>query len=309
MNKRIILAFAFILLLFIVGCNSSKQTSLTIAEVNGENIKQSEFDQHYTFVKADYEAQQGLKLDDAKDNEIIKIIKEKTYNDLIMQKLVRQEAKKQSITVNVGDIDAMLNYFKQMQNKDSSDGYKKFLEQTKITENDLRTEIEISQLSQKLADKVAGNAKISDADAEKYYNDNKDMFQEPGGMQIYHILVDSEQKAGEVMGKIKQGVDFTALAKEYSTDPGSKDKGGDVGLVNESTNFVPEFKAVALTLKAGQLHPQPVKSQFGYHIIKAGDKKAPTPLSYEQIKVLLQLTQLLLDRGESGLIKQRNLYY
>ncbi len=288
MKKRIILALAFVLLLFIVGCNSQKQASPAIAEVNGEKISQSEFDQRYAMIKVSYEAQQGVKFDEEKDKELIKNLKDRTYEDLLLQKLVYQDAKKQGIKLSNEETDSTLNSFKQSQNKAGTDGYKLFLEQTKITEKDLRLEIETSQLFQKLEDKVAGNTKVSDADAQTYYNDNKDKFQEPGGIQIYHILVDSEQKAGEVLGKIKQGGDFTALAKEYSTDPGSKDKGGDVGLVNETKNFVTEFKQAALALQPGQLSPQAVKSQFGYHIIKAGEKKAPTPLPYEQIKIQLK---------------------
>ncbi|PKM78696.1 MAG: hypothetical protein CVU90_01480 [Firmicutes bacterium HGW-Firmicutes-15] len=287
MRKRISLFLALVLLLFIVGCNSQKQASPAIAEVNGEKISQSEIDQRYAMLKVSYEAQQGVKIDEEKDKELIKNLKDRSYEDMVLQKLVYQDAKKQGIKVINEDIDSTLNSFKQSQNKAGVDGYKLFLEQTKITEKDLRTEIETSQLFQKLEDKVVGNTKVSDADAQKYYNDNKDKLQEPGGIQIYHILVDSEQKAEEVMGKIKQGGDFAALAKEYSTDTVSKDKGGDVGIVNETTNFVPEFKTVALALQPGQLNPQAVKSQFGYHIIKAGEKKVPTPLPYDQIKVQL----------------------
>lgn len=288
MNKKVIVALGLVLFLLIVGCDSKKQSSPTIAEVNGDKISQSEFDQRYAMVKASYESQQGVKFDEEKDQELIKNLKERTFEDLVLQKLVYQDAKKQGIKVSNDETDKTLNNFKQSQNKAVADGFKLFLEQMKITEKDLRVEIEISQLYQKLEDKVTGTIKISDAEVQKYYNDNKDKFQEPGGMQIYRILVDSEQKAGEVMGKLKQGGDFAALAKEYSIDPGSKDNGGDVGLVNATTNFVPEFKTVALALQAGQLNPQPVKSQFGYHIIKAGEKKVSSILPYDQIKINLK---------------------
>ena len=206
-----------------------------------------------------------------------------------MQKLIGQDAQKQGIAVNTEDIDSVLNNFKQSKNSAEADGYQKFLGQVKLTEKDLRAQIEISQLYDKLQDKIAGSITVSDADAQKYYSDNPIMFQDPGGMQIYHILVNTEQNAAEVMVKIKQGNDFATLAKEYSIDPSSKDKGGDVGLVNESTNFVPEFKKAALALQPGQLSPEPVKTDYGYHIIKAGDKKAATQLSFEQVKEQLKL--------------------
>jgi len=276
-------------MIFIAGCNSQKNTDPDIASVNGEKITQSEFDQHYNLIKNDYESKQGAVLDETKDKDIIDKIKSATFDDLIMQKLIRQDAQKLDIKVNSEEVDGVLTKFKQSKDSAEADGYKKFLDQVKLSEKDLRAQIEISQLYDKLQDKVAGSVEVSDAEAQKYYNDNLIMFKEQGGIQIYHILVDTEQKANEVMAKIKQGSDFAALAKEYSTDPGSKDSGGDVGLVNESTNFVPEFKTAALALKPGQLSPQPVKTTYGYHIIKAGEKKADSQLSFEQVKEQLKL--------------------
>jgi peptidyl-prolyl cis-trans isomerase C/foldase protein PrsA len=288
MNKRTILTLGIILLLFIVGCDVKKQSSPAIAEVNGEKISQSDFDHRYGLVKTSYEGQQGVKFDEEKDKELIKNLENRTYDDLVLQKLISQDAEKKGIKVNNEEIEKTLNSFKQAQNQAVTDGYKIFLEQMQLTEKDLHSEIEISQLYEKLQEKVTADITVSDADAQKYYNDNKDKFQQPGGIQIYHILVDSEQKAQEVLNKLKDNQDFAALAKEYSIDPGSKDRGGDVGVVNESTNFVPEFKKAVLALQPGQLNSQAVRSQFGYHIIKAGDKKGPTALTYEQISINLR---------------------
>jgi len=274
-------------LLCLGGCNAQKQDSPTIAEVNGDKVIQSEFDQQYAMIKTNIEIQQGVALDEEKDKELIKNIKDKTFDDLIMRKLVLQETKKQGINISDQEIDSTLNYLKANKNQAGADGFNKFLQQIKLSEKDLRKEIETSLLYTKLEGKVAAGIKVSDADAQKYFNDNTENYQDPGGIQIYHILVDSEAKATEVMAKIKQGGDFAALAKEYSSDPGSKDKGGDVGFVNATTNFVPEFKQAALALQPGQLSPQPVKSQFGYHIIKAGDKKAAMQLPFEQVKIQL----------------------
>jgi len=289
LNKKLVLALAFILLLFIAGCNSQQKADPAIATVNGEKITRSEFDQHNNLIRNDFESKQGSVLDETQDKDIIDKISSATFDDLVMQKLIGQDAQKQGIAVNTEDIDSVLNNFKQSKNSAQADGYQKFLDQVKLTEKNLRAQIEISQLYDKLQDKVAGSITVSDADAQKYHSDNPIMFQDPGGIQIYHILVDTQQKAAEVMAKIKQGNDFATLAKEYSVDPSSKDRGGDVGLVNESTDFVPEFKKAALALQAGQLSPEPVKTVYGYHIIKAGDKKAATQLSFEQVKEQLKL--------------------
>ncbi len=81
------------------------------------------------------------------------------------------------------------------------------------------------------------------------------------------------EKAKELIQKIKQGEDFDRLAKEYSEDPGSKDKGGDLGFVKRGT-FVPEFdKAIFDDLQVGEITPEPVETQFGYHIIEKLEEK------------------------------------
>ncbi len=83
-----------------------------------------------------------------------------------------------------------------------------------------------------------------------------------------HILVAEEAVAISIIDELNKGGDFAALAAKYSTDPGSKDNGGDLGWVGKGA-FVPEFeKALFDDLKVGELTPVPVKSQFGYHVIK-----------------------------------------
>ena len=299
MNKRIILAMAFILLLLAAGCNSQKQASPNIATVNGEGINQSEFDMHYNLIKTNLEQQQGVAFDEAKDKELIDRIKSAAYDDLIVQKIIRQEAKKQGVTVSSEEVDSVLNQFKESKNSTEVDGYKKFLDTLQMTEGDLRLQIETSQLYEKLQEKTTGEIKVSDTDAQNYYNENQIMFKDPGGIQIFHILVDSEQLASEIIVKLKQGDDFAALAQQYSSDPGSKDRGGDVGPVNESTNFVPEFKQAALALQPGQLNPQPIKSDFGYHIIKAGDKKDARQLSFAEVKDSLKVQMEMEQRNKA----------
>lgn len=288
MNKKLILTLAIIFMLVITGCNLQKNNS-DIASVNGGKITKSQFEQQYNLIKNDFESNQGVVLDETKDQDLINRIKSAAFDELVIQSLVRQDAQKNNIKIDSGEVDAILNNFKESKNSAETDGYQKFLGKSKLSENDLRAQIEISQLYDKLRDIVAGGITVSDAAAEKYFNDNPTMFQKPGGIQIYHILVDNEAKAAEIMAKIKQGHDFAGLAKQYSLDPGSKDQGGDVGLVNDSTNFVPEFKQAALALQPGQLSPQPVKTNYGYHIIKAGARHAAAPQSFEKVKDQLKL--------------------
>ncbi len=282
MYKRIYLTMILILLVAIAGCQ--KQADSTIATINGQAITQSEYDKYYNLIKNNYEQQRGSALDETADKDLIDTIKSSTFDDLVMQKLLRQEAQKQSISISDQEIDDVLNPFKESKNAEEDNGYQKFLDSMQVSDKDIRNQVEISLLYDKLLEKVITDVVVTDEEAQQYYKENEAMFKDPGGIQIYHILVDSEQLAKDIINRVKQGEDFAALAAKYSSDPGSKDEGGDVGLVNESTNFVPEFKAAALALKPGQLHPAPVKSEYGYHIIKSGDRVAPTQTSYTEVK-------------------------
>lgn len=98
-----------------------------------------------------------------------------------------------------------------------------------------------------------------------------------------HILVADEAKANELIKQINGGAKFEDVAKANSTDPGSKDNGGDLGYFTKET-MVPEFATVAFALSEGQMSQTPVKTQFGYHIIKVEDRRPMTPPSYEDVK-------------------------
>jgi peptidyl-prolyl cis-trans isomerase C len=114
---------------------------------------------------------------------------------------------------------------------------------------------------------------VSEADVkaeyEKYKSESK-----AGGNQYRarHILVEKEEDAKSLIAQIKGGAKFDELAKKNSKDPGSKDKGGDLDFADPKA-YVPEFSAALLKLKKGEMTQTPVKSEFGYHIIKLEDTR------------------------------------
>jgi peptidyl-prolyl cis-trans isomerase C len=96
-----------------------------------------------------------------------------------------------------------------------------------------------------------------------------------------HILVDNEDEAKAILERIKGGADFAALAKEKSKDPGSAE-GGDLGYFTKD-QMVPQFAEVAFKMYPGQLS-NPVKTQFGWHVIKVEDKRTKQPPEFEKVK-------------------------
>ncbi|GAB3265076.1 peptidylprolyl isomerase [Chitinimonas naiadis] len=102
-----------------------------------------------------------------------------------------------------------------------------------------------------------------------------------------HILVETEKEANDIIAALKKGKKFEDLAKEKSKDPGSKVNGGDLGWA-APTNFVKEFGDAMTKLNKGQVTAAPVKTQFGFHIIKLDDVRQPQGPAFEEVKAGIQ---------------------
>jgi len=101
-----------------------------------------------------------------------------------------------------------------------------------------------------------------------------------------HILLETEEEAREVIAKLESGSDFADLAKEHSTGP-SGPRGGDLGYFT-ADQMVPEFSAAASALEPGQFTKDPVKTQFGWHVIKVEDRREVTAPSFEEMEPQLR---------------------
>lgn len=127
---------------------------------------------------------------------------------------------------------------------------------------------------------------ISDADTKAAYEQYKKAYGEKE-FSARHILVKTEAEAKEIIAQLNKGGDFSKIAKEKSLDPGSKDKGGDLGWFSPATMVKPFSDAVAV-LPKGSVSASPVQTQFGWHVIKLVDTRAAQPLPYEKVKEGLQ---------------------
>ena len=129
--------------------------------------------------------------------------------------------------------------------------------------------------------KLLATAEVKDEDIRKFYEENKDAFKQAESADASHILVAEEDKAREIYEKIKNGGDFEELAREFSTCP-SKEKGGDLGTFTRG-QMVKEFEDAVFENEVGTI-TEPVKTQFGYHIIKINQKNDARELSFDEVK-------------------------
>ncbi len=144
--------------------------------------------------------------------------------------------------------------------------YEDSLEKQGITDEQVREELKSTLISEKIFAKVGNSAKVTNAEIQAYYASNPDQYGQKPSRDVRHILVASKVLADDLHGQLENGADFAALAKKYSTDPGSNKTGGKLTIERGGT--VPPFDKAAFALKVGELS-QPVKTQFGWHIIEA----------------------------------------
>jgi peptidyl-prolyl cis-trans isomerase C len=132
---------------------------------------------------------------------------------------------------------------------------------------------------------------ISEDDYKSAYESVKSQF---GGKEykVHHILVEKEAEAKALIAKIKAGAKFEDLAKANSKDPGSAPNGGNLEWVSDKA-LVPEFSKAMVTLKKAQMTDQPVKSQFGWHIIRLDDVRDVKVPTMAEIKD--QLKQMMMQ--------------
>jgi peptidyl-prolyl cis-trans isomerase D len=153
-------------------------------------------------------------------------------------------------------------------------------------------------------DQLAAQTTVSDADLRDAYEKSKDRYVTPEKRRASHILIQipagkdadaiARKKAEDILAQARSGKDFAALAKQYSQDPGSAAKGGDLGWA-ERSNFVAPFADVLFSTPVGEIRG-PVKTQYGYHIIRVDDIQAGKTQTFEQARAEVD-AQLRRDRA------------
>jgi parvulin-like peptidyl-prolyl isomerase len=260
-----------------------------VATVDGDKISKAQLDE--AFDKA--VQMRGIKVADLTSEEKVQGYRE-ILDDLITEKLVTKAAS--GVTVPQSEIDAQIAKIKSQ--FPSEEDFGKQLTQLGQSPAQLSDTIKkILQQQHWLEGQIAGKTDVTDDEAKKFYEANIAEFQQPDTVKASHILFlvnkdDSQEVVNKKLeaaktaeGRAKKGEDFNTLAKELSEEPGAKESGGDLGFFPKD-RMVPEFAEVAFTQKVGDIS-DPVRTQFGWHIIKVTDKKAAGTLPYDEVKAQL----------------------
>ena len=250
MNKITILLSALLL-------TGSIASAKTLVTVNGKAITQQDVDTELM------NATQGRFNQVPADRQAV--FRQQVLQQLIGKELIYDDAKNSGVT----------------KSKEYKKEYKKL-------EQRMKKELAIQVWQKKLLDSI----KVSAKELKDYYKKNKEEFNEKESVHARHILVKTEDEAKKIISELKSlsgeklKERFIALAKKESTGP-SGAKGGDLGYFAKG-QMVPAFNDKVFSMKKGEITKEPVKTQFGYHVIYVEDKKPSMIRSFDEVKAFIE---------------------
>ncbi len=292
-----------------------------VASVNGKGITREVY---YKEVERLYRGMRE-RMGDAFDERMAKILnlEEAAVNDLVKRELLLQEAKREKIRVSDEELREKLKSFPAFQREGRFDKevYFNVLEYLRITPKELEEGIREDLAMVKLENRILAGVKVSEEEIrneylkeneeieieyllikpekdirpeeeeiEEYYQKQKEDYRIPEKIRVRHILIkgkEARERIKEVSKRLKRGEGFEKLAKELSQCP-SKEKGGDLGFFKRG-DMVEEFERVAFGLKEDQIS-RPVRSRFGYHIIKLEEKRESHIPPLEEVRERIKRT-------------------
>lgn len=273
------------------GASSENVPANAVAVVAGTPILRADYERLFDQAEAAYK-DQGNQFPKAGTPEYAQLQKQ-TVDYLVQQAEFAKEAKTLGITVTDADVQKRLDELKNQFFGGDEAKYQAEIKKQGYTDADVREQIRSQLIAEKVFENVTKDATVTDAEVQKYYDDNKAQFTTPESRDVAHILVDTKKQAEDIYQQLQNGADFAALAKKYSTDTASAKDGGK--LTDERGSFVPEFEQVAFALKTGEIG-RPVKSQYGWHVIKAlADTKPKTTTPFAEAKATIK-EQLLQEQ-------------
>jgi parvulin-like peptidyl-prolyl isomerase len=298
------LAFAVLLL---TGCGGDLPSG-TVAKVGDATITQEQFDVKMKEIVAQLKEQAP---DKAADPAGYKLLEQKVLDYMVTLKIAEAKAQSLKVTVTDKDVQDQVDQAKAMFGGDQAK-FDAALKQENITLEQLKASYRERSLLTKVAEAVTADVTIADSELQKYYDANKAEFKVDEARTARHILfapgapatadatapatytdaqwADALAKAEKARQEIINGADFATVAKAQSSDTGTKDQGGDLGVIQKGT-MVPEFETSVFGLKKGDIS-QPIKTQYGYHLIQVTEITPAKQQTFAEVKEQIK-TQLL----------------
>ncbi|HAD04079.1 MAG: hypothetical protein A2091_08345 [Desulfuromonadales bacterium GWD2_61_12] len=197
----------------------------------------------------------------------------------IDRQLALAEGQKLGVTVTPQELETALEEHRRDY---PAGGFEQSLLERNITIEQWRQELEERLIMEKVARQVVyTRVDVTDKEVDAYFRDNRQEFDRPAQVRARQIVVSSETEGERLLGLLRQGSSFEALAKEFSLSPDADD-GGDLGFFGRG-EMPAEFDATVFNLAVGRLSPL-IKSEYGYHIFRVDEKREAVRLTLEQVR-------------------------
>ncbi len=213
---------------------------------------------------------------------------------LIEKELLYQEAKRQKLTVDLFEVEQQISLMKS--GYPSEKAFQQELAKTGLNNSSLMAHLERQLLIQRIGQKeITEKVTVTDADLREYYEANKSKFIKPEQFQLRHILISVKpgamavgwnaglEKGQQIYSRLSEGEDFTQIAREVSADSSSRDNGGDIGWFHKG-QLIPELEEALSGMQIGD-SSEPVRSIYGFHIIKLEGRQPQLQLTFDQINL------------------------
>lgn len=309
MIRRLAIGLLLLPLLLVLGCAEEVPEGV-IAQVGVSSLSLSQLDE----LKTAYEAA-GRAPDRDKQPQEYESFEQGLVEYLVTLEILRQKAAAFDVTVTEGDVRDKLEQIGQMFQGDD-DRFETALERQGLTLEQLTQSIRESLLLDEMKAAVTDDVAVGEEDAQAYYEAHKAEFVEQESREVRHILISpfrttedgvvgttasqaqwdaAEAEAERVRGEIQNGGDFVSMVEKYSDDSMTNRSGGELGAITRGM-LVPAFEDVVFSQSIGDLS-QPVRTQYGYHLIEVTDITPEQELSYDQVMETVK-SELLEQRRE-----------
>lgn len=260
-----------------------------VAVVGDASIPAAELDRAMARFRAAAEAQNQTFPEESTD--AFDQARQQALDSLVLQRVVNFEARDCGTPCNVTDKDIKAE-FDRIVESDFSGSQKRFddfLKESKYTLPDARQFLRFQLQQPKLFNQITRGIRFTDADARKYYDENRDQFRTAAGRTARHILVETEADAKAIRAEVTPA-NFADIARDRSIDESSAPMGGSLGGPLQRGSFVPEFETAAFALGDGEIS-EPVKTQYGWHVIYV-DVTPATTTSFADAQANIKAQQL-----------------
>ncbi|HKP13468.1 MAG TPA: peptidylprolyl isomerase [Blastocatellia bacterium] len=301
--------------------------SSVVARVEGRDISARVYDM---YLKNGIQAL-GLSGANAEGRRQIAKLKEGIVNELIDRALIEIDAERRGLAVPADQLES--RYRQRVEEMGGGEAYRVYLNETSVTDEEFRQIVRGELCVELMQQELSKDMSIDSSEAQAFYDKEKSnpqyakLFVEPESMRAGHILINARRlqlrsemqaksgrdgaqldrsvaeemnkrraRAADLLNQLKGGADFAELARRYSEDPGTRDRGGDLGLFTRDTH-TPRFDEAAFALKPGQLS-EIVETEYGFHIIKAGEHRPERTRGFDELRAQIEQQLLMRKRGE-----------